>query len=100
MLYDTSILGEQNAALRDIVELYNGAAGRIAIDDQAIVNYYFGPLGKNVWAQLPRQRGERASPDCFYDYHNSPNQGCSSYILVKDAGSYSRAEARARRLRA
>eukprot|EP00966_Prymnesium_polylepis_P141448 3266398-Prymnesium_polylepis.1 len=98
MLYDTTILGEQNAALREIVGLYNGAAGRTAVGDQAIVNLQFGPLGKNVWEQLPRPRGSGASPDCFYDYHNSPNKGCSEYLLVKDAGAYSRAEARKRML--
>ena len=54
---------------------------------QGLLNLYWGPLTRNVWAPLPRQRHATRGPDCFYDYFQRPIKGCKSYLLVKQTSA-------------
>lgn len=84
MLYDTALLGFRNEVLKDVVMLYRKWS-LIADSDQAALNLYWGPSGRNLWVQLPVRRDDIHGPDCFYDYENRTNtkEGCSSYVMNK-----------------
>jgi len=96
MFFDPAILGQRNAALREIAALYHGAAGATALSDQGPLNLYWGPLTRNAWAELPRRRVASSGADCFYSHFRHPTDGCNSFLLVKEMTA-PRVAARARR---
>ena len=88
MLYDTALLGNKNSALREITQLFASPIGGIIGGDQEVLNWYFGPLGRNVWTNLPTQRADAQAGSCFYAYSSSgPYQptNCTNYLMVKSA---------------
>ena len=87
MIYDTALLGTQNAALREITQVFNSPIAGTVSGDQEIFNLYFGPLGRNVWTNVPKQRPGAADGSCFYAYSSQGSYQpchCTTYLMVKN----------------